>query len=298
MSIKVENVKFTYDSKAKNPIYALDDVSLKINDGEFITLVGHTGSGKSTLIQTFNALMLPSFGSVFIDEFIVTGDKKTFKSLTLNLDKKTIKEVKNYSHLRKKVGLVFQFPEYQLFNETVLKDVMYGPKNFGMKDEEAEEKAKKVLKEVGIPEEYFEKSPFELSGGEKRRVAIAGILASEPDVIVLDEPTAGLDPRGKNEILKLIKRQHELGKTIILVTHDMEIALEYADRVIVLSNGKIIDDLTPSELFKKDNLESYSLEVPTLYKFIKLLKKCGFAANLDEIKNIEQLVDSVSEVLK
>ena len=298
MQIRTDRVTFTYDKKNPNLSFALKGVDLQINEGEFVTLVGHTGSGKSTLVQTFNALLLPTSGVTYVDEFIVCGNKKELKLLLESLPKDKRKTALKHSNLRRKVGLVFQFPEYQLFNDTVLKDVMYGPKNFGLKDEEAKEKAIQSLEEVGIPSEYFEKSPFELSGGEKRRVAIAGILASEPDILVLDEPTAGLDPKGKKEILALIKKQHEKGKTIIIVTHDMDIALEYASRVIVLAEGKIIDDTTPKELFKKDNLDSYSLEIPSLYKFKNLLKNGGFAANLNEIDTFEGIIDAVCEAKK
>ena len=252
MSIKVNNVSYLYNKKENRDKAALKEISLTIKDKDFVTIVGKTGSGKSTLVQTFNALILPTFGYNEIEEFYITEDKKLKKELLKNKDKTIRKENKRYSKLKKKVGMVFQFPEYQLFSETVLKDVMFGPKNFGFSEEEAKERAIKALQDVGIPESYFDKSPFELSGGEKRRVAIAGIIASEPDILILDEPTAGLDPKGKKEILELIAAYHKTGKTVIVVTHDMDIVLEYSEKVIVLNNGKLIDILSPNELFKKE----------------------------------------------
>ena len=272
MSIKVNNVSYLYNKKENLDKAALKEISLTIKDKDFVTIVGKTGSGKSTLVQTFNALILPTFGYNEIEEFYITEDKKLKKELLKNKDKTIRKENKRYSKLKKKVGMVFQFPEYQLFSETVLKDVMFGPKNFGFSEEEAKERAIKALQDVGIPESYFDKSPFELSGGEKRRVAIAGIIASEPDILILDEPTAGLDPKGKKEILELIAAYHKTGKTVIVVTHDMDIVLEYSEKVIVLNNGKLIDILSPNELFKKENLEELSLEMPNLIKFKNQLK--------------------------
>ena len=266
---------------------------MTIKDKDFVTIVGKTGSGKSTLVQTFNALILPTFGYNEIEEFYITEDKKLKKELLKNKDKTVRKENKRYSKLKKKVGMVFQFPEYQLFSETVLKDVMFGPKNFGFSEEEAKERAIKALKDVGIPESYFDKSPFELSGGEKRRVAIAGIIASEPDILILDEPTAGLDPKGKKEILELIAAYHKTGKTVIVVTHDMDIVLEYSQKVIVLNNGKLIDILSPDELFKKENLEELSLEMPNLIKFKNLLKYLGFAGFLENINDFDGLIDAI-----
>ena len=293
MSIKVNNVSYLYNKKENLEKAALKEISLTIKDKDFVTIVGKTGSGKSTLVQTFNALILPTFGYNEIEEFYITEDKKLKKELLKNKDKTVRKENKRYSKLKKKVGMVFQFPEYQLFSETVLKDVMFGPKNFGFSEEEAKERAIKALKDVGIPESYFDKSPFELSGGEKRRVAIAGIIASEPDILILDEPTAGLDPKGKKEILELIAAYHKTGKTVIVVTHDMDIVLEYSQKVIVLNNGKLIDILSPDELFKKENLEELSLEMPNLIKFKNLLKYWGFAGFLENINDFDGLIDAI-----
>ena len=296
MSIKVNNVSYLYNKKENLEKAALKEISLTIKDKDFVTIVGKTGSGKSTLVQTFNALILPTFGYNEIEEFYITEDKKLKKELLKNKDKTVRKENKRYSKLKKKVGMVFQFPEYQLFSETVLKDVMFGPKNFGFSEEEAKERAIKALKDVGIPESYFDKSPFELSGGEKRRVAIAGIIASEPDILILDEPTAGLDPKGKKEILELIAAYHKTGKTVIVVTHDMDIVLEYSEKVIVLNNGKLIDILSPDELFKKENLEELSLEMPNLIKFKYQLKYWGFAGFLENINDFNSLIEAIVKV--
>ena len=296
MSIKVNNVSYLYNKKENLDKAALKEISLTIKDKDFVTIVGKTGSGKSTLVQTFNALILPTFGYNEIEEFYITEDKKLKKELLKNKDKTIRKENKRYSKLKKKVGMVFQFPEYQLFSETVLKDVMFGPKNFGFSEEEAKERAIKALQDVGIPESYFDKSPFELSGGEKRRVAIAGIIASEPDILILDEPTAGLDPKGKKEILELIAAYHKTGKTVIVVTHDMDIVLEYSQKVIVLNNGKLIDILSPNELFKKENLEELSLEMPNLIKFKNQLKYWGFAGFLENINDFDSLVEAIVKV--
>lgn len=293
MSIKVNNVSYLYNKKENLDKAALKEISLIIKDKDFVTIVGKTGSGKSTLVQTFNALILPTFGYNEIEEFYITEDKKLKKELLKNKDKTIRKENKRYSKLKKKVGMVFQFPEYQLFSETVLKDVMFGPKNFGFSEEEAKERAIKALHDVGIPESYFDKSPFELSGGEKRRVAIAGIIASEPDILILDEPTAGLDPKGKKEILELIAAYHKTGKTVIVVTHDMDIVLEYSEKVIVLNNGKLIDILSPDELFKKENLEELSLEMPNLIKFKNQLKYWGFAGFLENINDFDSLIEAI-----
>ena len=293
--IKANHLTYVYDKKDPNHYDALSDVSLEIKKGDLVCIVGKTGSGKSTLVQTFNNLISPTSGYCQVENFYITSDKKLKKELLKNQDKSVIEENKHVARLRKKVGLVFQFPEYQLFAETIIKDVMFGPKNFGLKEEEAKEVAKKSLIEVGIPESYFEKSPFELSGGEKRRVAIAGIIASDPDILVLDEPTAGLDPNGKIEIMNLIKRFHEKGRTIIIVTHDMNLVLNFAKTVIVLNDGKLIEVTSPEKLFQSPDIEKYSLEIPTLFKFINLLKNGGFAGNLSEIYDFDTLIERIYE---
>lgn len=293
--IKTNHLTYVYDKKDPNHYDALSDVSLEIKKGDLVCIVGKTGSGKSTLVQTFNNLISPTSGYCQVENFYITSDKKLKKELLKNQDKSVIEENKHVARLRRKVGLVFQFPEYQLFAETIIKDVMFGPKNFGLKEEEAKEVAKQSLIEVGIPESYFEKSPFELSGGEKRRVAIAGIIASDPDILVLDEPTAGLDPNGKIEIMNLIKRFHEKGRTIIIVTHDMNLVLNFAKTVIVLNDGKLIEVTSPEKLFQSPDIEKYSLEIPTLFKFINLLKNGGFAGNLSEIYDFDTLIERIYE---
>lgn len=254
-----KNVSFKYNKKSKKN--TLDNINLTINDkDEFITILGHTGSGKSTLVQLMNALLLPDSG-----ELEVFG--KTIKSK--NNDK--------LSEIRKKVGLVFQFPEYQLFEETVIKDIIFGPVNFGKSKEEATEIAKSTCKLLGIPEELYEKSPFNLSGGQMRRIAIAGILASEPDILILDEPTVGLDPKGRKEILELLQRiQSETHKTIILVTHDMNVVAKASKRVLVMKDGKLIKDTTPRELFSNvDELKEMNLDLPDVSKLAIKLKEAG-----------------------
>jgi energy-coupling factor transport system ATP-binding protein len=284
MQIEIKNVSYTYDYGNKETYKALDNVSFNIEKGDFLAIVGKTGAGKSTLIQMLNGLLLPDEGEVDVDEFVVSKDKR--------------KRTKKLFKLRKKVGMVFQFPEYQLFEETVLKDVMFGPKNFGLKEEEAMEVAKNALNSVHLPEKYYTRSPFELSGGEKRKVAIAGILASKPEIMVLDEPTAGLDPLAKVDIMNLIKELHDNGTTIVLVTHDMDVVMNYATKVVVLNDSKLMKITTPSALFNEPDVEKYSLEIPTLYKFKRLLKVEGFKKDLKSINDFDSLIDVIVEEKK
>ena len=279
MAITFEQVNYIYFPHTPFEHKALFDINIKFEDGKFYALVGHTGSGKSTLVQNINALLLPTFGEVHIDDLKVTSKKKDV----------------NFRLIRRKCGLVFQFPESQLFEENVLKDVMFGPKNFGLKEEEAKEKAINALKLVGLDESYFEKSPFDLSGGQKRRVAIAGVLAMDPDVLILDEPTAGLDPVGSSSIMSMFKKLNEMGKTIILITHDMNVVYEYATNAIVLKEGKVVFDGYTDELFANTKkLEEFNLKEPDLVRFTRLAKEKGFKLN-ENTNSIEELVNELSK---
>ena len=235
MYIKLEGISHNYNSGTPMVKRVLHNIDLEIKKGSFTCIIGHTGSGKSTLMQHLNALLLPATGKVTVPGGKVTAGVKTKP-----------KEIKK---IRQNVGLVFQFPEYQLFEITVLKDIMFGPKNYGKTNKEAQELARKAAKIVGLDETLLEKSPFEISGGQMRRVAIAGILAMDPEVIVLDEPTAGLDPRSRNEILEIFAALQKQGKTIIVVTHDMDLVAKYADHVVVMCEGKKLLEGTPSLVF-------------------------------------------------
>ena len=279
MPIKIENLFYSYLKKTPNVSTALNGVSLNINDGKFVAIIGHTGSGKSTLIQHLNALLVADSGSLQVDEYVIYAGKK---------------KNKNIKALRKHVGVVFQFPEYQLFEETVEKDVSFGPRNFGVNKEEALKKAHEALLSVGLDESFFTRSPFDLSGGEKRRVAIAGILAIEPDVLVLDEPTAGLDPIGQEEIMSLAKKLHDEGKTMIFVTHDMDLVMKYADRAIVMDDGRIVFDDTPAVLFS-ENRENFSIEIPLIYRYIGELNKKGYKIDIKNIKSVDDLVLAIKK---
>ena len=279
MSIKFENVSFTYQLNSPFACAAVKNINLEINDNEFVSIIGHTGSGKSTLAQLMNSLLRPDEGIIIVGDFVVDSKQKKTKGL---------KDLKKYA------GMVFQFPEYQLFEETVLKDVAFGPKNFGDSDEVANEKAKKALELVGIDSSLYEKSPFELSGGQKRRVAMAGIIALEPKILILDEPTAGLDPKGEKEVMELFKKIHQNGTTIIMISHNMDNVLEYSSRAIVMSNGNIVFDGKPVELFKLDNLtETYNIASPKVFAFAQDLIKAGYKLNLENIRNISTLVNEI-----
>ncbi len=261
MGIHLQEVSYTYQAGTPFEGRALFGVDLEIVDGSYTALIGHTGSGKSTILQLLNGLNIPTSGSVIVDDMVINATS----------DKKGIKQV------RKKVGLVFQFPESQVFDETVLKDVAFGPQNFGISQEEAEKIAREKLALVGISEELFERSPFELSGGQMRRVAIAGILAMEPNVLVLDEPTAGLDPAGRQELMNIFKQLHANGMTIVLVTHLMDDVANYADWVYVMEKGKLIRSGKPRDVFQEvEFLETIQLGVPKITKFAANLERRGF----------------------
>lgn len=261
MGIHLQEVSYTYQAGTPFEGRALFGVDLEIVDSSYTALIGHTGSGKSTILQLLNGLNIPTSGSVIVDDMVINATS----------DKKGIKQV------RKKVGLVFQFPESQVFDETVLKDVAFGPQNFGISQEEAEKIAREKLALVGISEELFERSPFELSGGQMRRVAIAGILAMEPNVLVLDEPTAGLDPAGRQELMDIFKQLHANGMTIVLVTHLMDDVANYADWVYVMEKGKLIRSGKPRDVFQEvEFLETIQLGVPKITKFAANLERRGF----------------------
>lgn len=278
MGITLQNVDYTYQEGTPFEGRALFDINLAITDGSYTAFIGHTGSGKSTIMQLLNGLNVPTKGTVFVDDIAITSVSKN----------KDIKSV------RQKVGLVFQFPESQLFEETVLKDVAFGPQNFGVSKSDAENLARQKLALVGITEDLFHKNPFELSGGQMRRVAIAGILAMEPNILVLDEPTAGLDPKGRRELMTLFKTLHQEGMTIVLVTHLMDDVANYADAVNVLEAGKLVMSGKPADIFQQvDFLKSKQLGVPKITKFAHNLVKRGL-----DINPLPITIEEFSEALK
>lgn len=258
--MKLKKVSYVYSEGDVFEKKALDEISLEIPDGQFIGIIGHTGSGKSTLIQHLNGLLRATSGAIYYDGENIYQEGYDMRTL------------------RSKVGLVFQYPEHQLFEVDVFSDVCFGPKNLGLSKEEVEERAKKALTQVGLDESYYKKSPFELSGGQKRRVAIAGILAMHPQVLILDEPTAGLDPKGRDEILDQVALlQKERKITVILVSHSMEDVARYVDRIIVVNDGKILFDDTPKQVFQHyKELESVGLAAPQVTYVVKALKEKGW----------------------
>lgn len=282
MSIKIENLTHIYMKGTPFEKKAIDDVNLEIKDGEFVALIGHTGSGKSTLIQHINGLLKPHEGKIIIDGVDITS-----------------KEVK-MSEIRKKVGLVFQYPEYQIFEETIEKDIAFGPINLGLSEEEVSKRIKRAMNIVGLDyDTYKDKSPFDLSGGQKRRVAIAGVVAMEPNILILDEPTAGLDPKGRDDILGNIKDLHtEYNMTIILVSHSMEDVAKLASRILVMHNGKCILDGAPAKVFKEiDTLEEVGLAVPQVTYLVKKLKEKGFNIS-EDIFTVQQAKKALLDILK
>ena len=279
MGIQVKNIFYTYQKKATNATQALADVSLEIKDNDFLAIVGETGSGKSTLAQMFNALLIPDKGAVLVNDYVINYKNRKSRKLR---------------GLRKQVGLVFQFPEYQLFEETVEKDVAFGVKNFGVKGEEALNRAHEALKQVGLDESYFKRAPFDLSGGEKRKVAIAGILAIDPDILIFDEPTAGFDPQSSKELMNLITEFHKNGKTIIIITHDMDLVNTYTKRVVMLERGQVTFDGTPNELFSY--IKGYDrLDTPSVIKVAEKLKEKGMDIDINEIHTNEDLVEAIKK---
>ena len=282
MSIKIENLTHIYSPNGPFEKKALDNVNIEINDGDFVAIIGHTGSGKSTLIQHMNGLEKATSGKIFIDDIDITA-----------------KDVK-LTDIRKKVGLVFQYSEYQLFEETIEKDIAFGPTNLKLSEEEIKNRVKKAMEMVGLDyETYKNKSPFDLSGGQKRRVAIAGVIAMEPKVLILDEPTAGLDPKGRDDILGQIRQLHDkYGMTIVLVSHSMEDVAKLAEKVIVMNKGKVVLTGTPKEVFKEvDILEEIGLGVPQVTYLMKELIKKGFDVS-DEAYTIEQAKEEILKFFK
>ena len=280
MSLKLEHVTYTYNPGTAYETHALKDVSLEIPQGQFVGVIGHTGSGKSTLIQHFNGLMRPTSGTVFYNEEDIWQEGYSLK------------------RLRSKVGLVFQYPEHQLFEADVLSDVCFGPKNQGLSQEEAQERARTALKQVGLKEKYYGSSPFELSGGQKRRVAIAGVLAMEPEVLILDEPTAGLDPKGRDEILDQIAWLHEERKiSVLLVSHSMEDIARYVERILVMNHGEKVFDGVPKEVFSHyKELEAIGLAAPQITYIMHALRENGLQTDTSAI-TVEEAKNSILKAL-
>ena len=281
MSIIVDHVNHVYEADTNMAVKALDDVSLVIQDGDFIGLIGHTGSGKSTLVQHLNGLMKATSGHIYYNGEDIDDDQFHKKEL------------------RSKVGLVFQYPEHQLFEVDVFSDVCFGPKNLGLSQKEVQLRAYEALKQVGLEDEYFYQSPFDLSGGQKRRVAIAGVLAMKPEVLILDEPTAGLDPKGRSEILELISSlRKKTGMTIVLVSHSMDDVAEYVNRIVVMDHGRKMYDDAPREVFRHvEELEAMGLAAPQVTYMMHQLRKNGFDVNPDAI-TIEEAQEEVLKALE
>lgn len=278
MFIEFKNTSYIYFPKTPFEYKALDNINLKIKEGKITAIIGHTGSGKSTLAQHINGLLVPTDGEVHIKDYIITNKAK-------------LKGIKN---LRKYAGMVFQFPEYQLFEETIYKDIAFGPKNFGVKGDELDKIVKESLKLVGLDESYLEKSPFELSGGQKRRVAIAGILALDPEVLILDEPTAGLDPQGAIEMMELFKSLNKMGKTIIIITHEMDYVLKYCDDVVVMKKANIVAHLDPISFFYNEELlKEVTIEEPLVISYTKKFLEKGLKLNVNNIKDVESLANEI-----
>ena len=277
MLLIADHISYVYSPGTAYEKKALDDVSLTINKGEFIGIIGHTGSGKSTLIQHFNGLEKATSGTIYFDGQDIYDKDFNMKSL------------------RSRVGLVFQYPEHQLFETTVLEDVKFGPKNLGLGKVEVDLRAFEAIKQVGLSEKCYDDSPFELSGGQKRRVAIAGVLAMKPEILILDEPTAGLDPRGRDEILDQIAKLHKDGLTVILVSHSMEDVAKYADRIIAMNSGKVAFDGTPKEVFRHyKELESMGLSAPQITYVMQAMKELG----LDVDTDVSTVEEAKEEILK
>ena len=281
MPIILEEVNYIYQPGSPHEVKALENINLVINEGEFVGLIGHTGSGKSTLVQHFNGLLKPTTGKVIVDGCEISARKANLKEI------------------RKKVGLVFQYPEHQLFEETVFEDIAFGPKNLGLSSKQVEQRVKKALKMVHLDDEkYYSASPFTLSGGEKRRVAIAGVLAIEPKYLILDEPTAGLDPRGRDEILKQVQELHEQGMTVILVSHSMDDVARLTQRLVVMHEGAIVFDEETRKVFAHyERLQEMGLDIPTVTKLMFRLKHKGWSVRQD-VLTVEEAQQEILQALK
>ena len=280
MLLIADHISYVYSPGTAYEKKALDDVSLTINKGEFVGIIGHTGSGKSTLIQHFNGLEKATSGTIYFDGQDIYDKDFNMKSL------------------RSRVGLVFQYPEHQLFETTVLEDVKFGPKNLGLSKVEVDLRAFEAIKQVGLSEKCYDDSPFELSGGQKRRVAIAGVLAMKPEILILDEPTAGLDPRGRDEILDQIAKLHKEGLTVILVSHSMEDVAKYADRIIAMNDGKVAFDGTPKEVFRHyRELERMGLSAPQITYVMQEMKGLGLDVDID-VSTVEEAKEEILRAFK
>ena len=279
MLLIADHISYIYSPGTAYEKKALDDVSLTINKGEFVGIIGHTGSGKSTLIQHFNGLEKATSGTIYFDGQDIYDKDFNMKSL------------------RSRVGLVFQYPEHQLFETTVLEDVKFGPKNLGLGKVQVDLRAFEAIKQVGLSEKCYDDSPFELSGGQKRRVAIAGVLAMKPEILILDEPTAGLDPRGRDEILDQIAKLHKEGLTVILVSHSMEDVAKYADRIIAMNSGKVAFDGTPKEVFRHyKELERMGLSAPQITYVMQAMKELGLDVDTD-VSTVEEAKEEILKAL-
>ncbi len=281
MGLKLENVSYQYETGTAMEVMALQDINVELPDNQFIGLIGHTGSGKSTFVQLLNGLLLPSKGTIYFDGEDISAE---------NYDRRS---------LRANVGLVFQYPEHQLFETDVLTDVMFGPKNLGLSLEECKERAMEALKAVKMPEEMWEQSPFDLSGGQKRRAAIAGVLAMRPRILVLDEPTAGLDPKGRDEILDMVSQmQKDMGMTVLLVSHSMEDVARYVDRIMVMNHGHLIFDDVPREVFTHvKELEEMGLAAPQMTYIMEYLREKGLSVSTD-VLTVEEAAKEIVKCLK
>ena len=284
MEIKITNLGHIYMPKSPFEHKALANVNLHIRTGQFVAIIGHTGSGKSTIVQHLNGLLKPTSGQVKIGDFLIESNKKN----------------KQLKQLREVVGMVFQYPEHQLFDETVEKDIAFGPINFGCSKEEALERVRDILPLVKLDESVLQKSPFDLSGGQKRRVAIAGVLASKPKILVLDEPTAGLDPVGRKQMMELFHSLHKKEQlTTVLVTHNMEFAAMYADLVVVMDKGQVFMQGTPEEVFKsRERLQSIGLDVPETVTLVQMLEKKFNTKLPSNIFTKEKLVEAITQLIK